>query len=266
MALALPASHGCRATGGLPSREARRNAQHFLLGSFHPPLQRAHQAFRAVHLISPLGFFRSSERSPCLLGVSASSFAEHRLCFRDSCRFWNVSGRKLLQSDPFVNEQPALPADAAAVSGKTPISADDSVARNHNGNRVCRIGQANRTDGFRAAQLSRQRPITQCCTGLDRSECRPNLALKRGASGSDGDRIDRAEIAQEVVADRPPNCRGCGAVLYSEVISFSAIMEPKKTPHDADHNHREDVIEAGNWMPKPMEKPLVWPTPVWAKP
>src|SRR5262249_53003960 len=45
---------------------------------------------------------------------------------------------------PFVNEQPALPADAAAVSGKTPISADDSMARNHNGNRVCRIGQANR--------------------------------------------------------------------------------------------------------------------------
>ena len=39
---------------------------------------------------------------------------------RDSCRFRNVSRRKLLQSDPFVNEQPALPADAAAVSGKTP--------------------------------------------------------------------------------------------------------------------------------------------------
>ena len=169
--------------------------------------------------------------SPCLLGVSASSFAEHRLCFRDSCRFWNVSRRKLLQSDPFVSEQPALPADAAAISGKTSISADDPVARNHNGNRVCGIGQANRTDGFRAAQLSRQRPITQRCTGLDRSECRPNLALKRGASGCDGNRIDRAEIAQEVVADRPPNCRGCGAVLYSEVISFRAIMEPKKTPH-----------------------------------
>jgi hypothetical protein len=29
----------CSATGGLPSREARRNAQHFLLGSFHLPLQ-----------------------------------------------------------------------------------------------------------------------------------------------------------------------------------------------------------------------------------
>src|ERR1700722_9792031 len=169
--------------------------------------------------------------SPCLLGVFASSYAEHHFCFRGSCCSWNASRRKLLQSDPLVNEQPALPADAAAVSGKTSISADDSMARNHNGNRVCRIGQANRTDGFRTAQLSRQRPITQRCTGLDRSECRPNLALKRGASGCDGDRIDRAEIAQEVVADRPPNCRGCGAVLYGEVISFRAIMEPKKTPH-----------------------------------
>src|SRR6516164_9420890 len=95
-----------------------------------------------------------------LLGVSASSVAEHRLCFRDSCRFWNVVLRKLLQSDPLVSEQPALPADAAAISGKTSISADDPVARNHNGNRVCGIGQANRTDGFRVAQLSRQRPIT----------------------------------------------------------------------------------------------------------
>src|SRR5215831_16288513 len=98
--------------------------------------------------------------SPCLLGLSASSFAEHRLCSRDSCRFWNTSRGKLLQSDPLVNEQPALPTDAAAISGKTSISADDPVARNHNGNRVCGIGQANRTDGFRAAQLSRQHPIT----------------------------------------------------------------------------------------------------------
>src|ERR1700751_5015238 len=98
--------------------------------------------------------------SPCLLGVSASSFEEHRLCFSGSCRFWNTSRGKLLQSDTLVNEQPALPTDAAAISGKTPVSADDPVARNHNGNRVCRIGQADRTDGFRAAQQSRQRPIT----------------------------------------------------------------------------------------------------------
>src|SRR5262245_2303712 len=105
------------------------------------------------------------------------------------------------------------------------------MARNHNGDRVCRIGQANRAHGFRAAQLSRQRPITQRRTGLDRSECRPNLALKRSASGRDGDRIDRAEIAQEVIADRTPNCPGCGAVLYSEVLSFRAVMQPKKMPH-----------------------------------
>jgi len=63
----------------------------------------------------------------------------------------------------------SLPADAAAISGKTSISADDAVARNHNGNRVSAIGRANRTDGFRAAQLSRQRPITQRCAGFDRS-------------------------------------------------------------------------------------------------
>src|SRR6516225_8342315 len=72
---------------------------------------------------------------------------------------------------------------------------------------------------------------SRAAPGLDRSECRPNLALKRGAPGCNGDGIDRAEIAQEVVADRPPNWRGCGAVLYSEVISFRAIMEPEKTPH-----------------------------------
>jgi len=48
-------------------------------------------------------------------------------------------------------------------------NADEPVARNHNGNRVSAIGRANRTDGFRAAQLSRQRPITQRCAGFDRS-------------------------------------------------------------------------------------------------
>src|SRR5262249_19820292 len=85
--------------------------------------------------------------------------------------------------------------------------------------------------GFRPAQFSRQRPITQRCTGLDRSECRPNLALKRGACGCNRNGIDRAKIAQEVVADRPPNCRGCGAVLYYEVISFRAKIGPKNTPH-----------------------------------
>src|SRR5580700_2478353 len=77
-----------------------------------------------------------------------------------SCRFWDFSCRRLLQSDTLMKQQPALPADPAAVSGKTPISADDSVARNHNGNWVCAVGQANRTDRFRAAQLTRQRSIT----------------------------------------------------------------------------------------------------------
>src|SRR5437763_8141569 len=50
----------------------------------------------------------------------------HQLCFRDSRRFWNTLLRKLLQSDPLVSEQPPLPADAAAISGKTSISADDA--------------------------------------------------------------------------------------------------------------------------------------------
>ena len=145
--------------------------------------------------------------------------------------FWDFSCRGLLQSDTLMKQQPALPADPAAVSGKTPISADDSVARNHNGNWVCAVGQANRTDGFRAAQLSRQRPITQRGSGFDRSECRPNLALKRRASGRDGNRIDRIEIAQEILAERPPNCRRCGAIFYREVMSFRSVMEPEKTPH-----------------------------------
>ena len=130
-----------------------------------------------------------------------------------------------------MNEQPALPADAAAISGEASIGTDESVARNHNGNRVCAVGQTNRTDRFRVPQLTRQCSITQRCAGLDRSECCPNLALKRSASGCDRDSIDRAEIAREVVADRAPNCCGCGTVLYREVMSFRSVMESKETPH-----------------------------------
>jgi hypothetical protein len=103
-----------------------------------------------------------SQRINSALGIHAAS---------GMCRV-----AKLLQNDPLVSEEPALPADAAAISGESSISADDPVARNHNGNRVCGIGQADRTDGFRPAELARQRPITQRCTGLDRSDCRPPLA------------------------------------------------------------------------------------------
>ena len=94
-----------------------------------------------------------------------------------------------------MNKQPALPADPAAVSGETPISTDDAVARNHDGNRVRAVGQANSTDRFRAPQLTRQRPITHRRSGSDRPECRPNLALKGRASGRHGNGVDREEIA-----------------------------------------------------------------------
>jgi hypothetical protein len=112
-----------------------------------------------------------------------------------SCRFWDLSCRRLLQSDTLMNKQPALPADPAAISGETSIRTDDAVARNHNGNRVCAIGQANSTDRFRAPQLPRQRPITQRGSRSDRSKCRPNLALKGRASGRHGNGVDREEIA-----------------------------------------------------------------------
>ena len=39
------------------------------------------------------------------------------------------------------------------------------------------------------------------------------------------------ELIAQRSPKRPPNCRGCGAVRYSEVISFRAIMQPEKTPH-----------------------------------
>jgi len=130
-----------------------------------------------------------------------------------------------------VNEQPALPADTAAISAKTSISTDDPMARNHNGNRVCGIGQANRTDRFQAPELTRQRPITQRRSGLDRSEFRPNVALKRRASGRHGNRVDREEIAQEIVVHRAADCGRCCTILYSEVISFRSIMKPEETPH-----------------------------------
>ena len=130
-----------------------------------------------------------------------------------------------------MNKQPALTADPATVSGETPISTDDAVARNHNGNRVCAVGQANSTDRFRAPQLTRQRPITHRRSGSDRPECRPNLALKGRASGRHGNGVDREEIAKEIVVGRAANFGRCGAILYDEVTSFRGVMKPQKTPH-----------------------------------
>ena len=39
------------------------------------------------------------------------------------------------------------------------------------------------------------------------------------------------ELIAQRSPKRPPNCRGCGAVRYSEVISLRAMMQPEKTPH-----------------------------------
>jgi hypothetical protein len=116
-----------------------------------------------------------------------------------SCRFWDLSCRRLFQSGALVNKQPALPADPAAISAETPISTDDAVARNHNGNRVRAVGQANSTDRFRAPQLTRQRAITQRRSGSDRPECRPNLALKGRASAQDhrDRRLSRDSLASD---------------------------------------------------------------------
>ena len=100
-----------------------------------------------------------------------------------------------------MNKQPALPADPAAISGETPISTDDAVARNHNGNRVRAVGQANSTDRFRAPQLTRQRPITQRGSRSDRSKCRPNLALKGRASGRHGNGVDRDLLRQLILQE-----------------------------------------------------------------
>src|SRR6185369_2645512 len=131
---------------------------------------------KSSSMLWPSCAFRKS--SAARFSISSVSAYLHAFSMQASSR---RAGRSiLLQSDALVNEQPALAADAAAIPGETSIGADDPVARNHNGHRVCAIGQADRTDGFRAAQLSRQRPITERRTGSDRSECRPHLALKRG--------------------------------------------------------------------------------------
>src|SRR3954454_12825860 len=152
-----------------------------------------------------------------LLGLQESSSADAAPRSGLSCRFWDLSCRRLLQSDALMNKQPALPADPAAISGETPISTDDAVARNHNGNRVCAVGQANSTDRFRAPQLTRQRPITRRRSGSDLLECRPTLALKGRASGRHGNGVDREEIAYEIIVDRAANFGRCRAIFHNEV-------------------------------------------------
>ena len=41
----------------------------------------------------------------------------------------------------------------------------------------------------------------------------------------------------------------------TKVVGTSQSARPAEPPRkDTDHHHGEDVIEAGNWMPKPMDK------------
>jgi hypothetical protein len=41
----------------------------------------------------------------------------------------------------------------------------------------------------------------------------------------------------------------------TKVVGTSQSARPAEPPRkDTDHHHGEDVIEAGNWMPKPMDE------------
>ena len=54
-----------------------------------------------------------------------------------------------------MSEQPPFAVDATAIARKACIRADDPMARNHDGDRVGAVGEADGASGVRASQLSR---------------------------------------------------------------------------------------------------------------
>jgi hypothetical protein len=146
-------------------------------------------------------------------------------------RLRNAPCSHLLENDALVSEQPSLSIDAAAIARKTSISANDPVARNHDGNRVCPIGKANGSNRLRTPQLERQRAVTERRPSPNCRKCGPDIALEGRTVGRDRNAIGRQQISREIVAQRMLNCLGYRAVFQGEVISLRSIMEPKEAPH-----------------------------------
>jgi hypothetical protein len=88
-----------------------------------------------------------------------------------------------------------LARDAAAIAGERRIGADDPMAGNDNADGVGPVGHADRAHRLGAAKLRGEAAIGRGCAYGDGAQSRPDLALKRGATGLDLQRVERRERA-----------------------------------------------------------------------
>tara|TARA_B100000925_G_scaffold179258_1_gene135265 strand:- start:4 stop:270 length:267 start_codon:yes stop_codon:yes gene_type:complete len=69
---------------------------------------------------------------------------------------------------PFATEQPDLAIEAAGVAGQGAAATDDAMTRNHDGDRVARVGQAHSPCGPGLAQCRCYFAVTSGLAGRNR--------------------------------------------------------------------------------------------------
>src|SRR5207237_1983996 len=105
----------------------------------------------------------------------------------------------------FVREQPLLAVEAAAIAGERPITADDTMARHDNGDRICAVCGADGTHGARLADSARKIRVRQRGPCGDVPQRFPNPALKRRSVQFDGHVCERAAVTREIFLKNEPD-------------------------------------------------------------
>src|SRR5687768_12028572 len=103
-------------------------------------------------------------------------------------------------ADTFVLEQPALALEPATVAGQRAVRSDETMARNHEADRIRAVREAHRADRQRTLQSVRHAPVAQSRSRGNCAQRPPHIALERSAAGLDGNLVDGLQFARKIAA------------------------------------------------------------------
>lgn len=122
-------------------------------------------------------------------------------------------------------EKPAFAFDAATVAGEGTVGADDAVAGQDDGDGIGSVGGADGANRGGMADLLGEFAIGDGGTAGDGAERTPNLTLKHGADGFDGEIVNGVEFSGEVAGQGGGEAVGIAGGLEVEFAGSILIGE-----------------------------------------
>ena len=129
-----------------------------------------------------------------------------------------------------MGQQPAFAFEPATVAGQRPVGADDAMTGHDHADGVGAVGEPDGPHGAGAPDARREAGVAQRCTGRNRAQRSPHLALERRPSGAGGDRLQAVEVALEVGGERVADARGSvtlGELRLALELQSQQALEPR---------------------------------------